>query len=344
MEVIDRYVYAVIRRLPEGMREDIRKELYGLIEDMLEEQASGLTSTNDEVEQVLLQLGHPASMAAKYRGHERYLIGPQLFESYLSVIKLVMIVMIASISVIFVVETTFQPDQISGQFTSYLGSMMSAASQGFVWVTVVFAVIEYGLRKKSPKELEAKAWNPSELPPIPDSRSQIKLSEPIAGIIFTVLFTTVLLSGAELLAVYISINDQLSVIHLFDFDVLYRFWPFILALGIAGVGKEIYKLVVRERTAGLLIYHVVFSLASVVFAKILLSAPGFWNPDFMEQLQAAGMFAADREALELTTQVWENVTGNFIYFILLIVVIDIIVELFKWLRIKKAGPIIIDIP
>lgn len=39
MELIDRYVYAVVQKLPEQQRNDIRKELYGLIEDMLEERS-----------------------------------------------------------------------------------------------------------------------------------------------------------------------------------------------------------------------------------------------------------------------------------------------------------------
>lgn len=344
MEVVDRYVHAVIRRLPESMREDVRKELYGLIEDMLEEQAAGPAPTPEEAEQVLLNLGHPVVMAAKYRGHERYLIGPQLFESYLSVIKIVMIAVIASLSAIFVVETALQPNEVTDQFTSYITSIVSAASQGFVWVTVVFALIEYGISKKTPGESGSMSWRPSDLPPVPDARSEIKLSEPIAGIIFTVLFTILLLSGAELLAVYISANDKLNIIPLINFDVLYRFWPFIAALGIAGVGKEIYKMLVRQRTTGLLAYHIVLSIACVIFAGFLLSEPNFWNPAFLEQLQATGIFTADREFFETVTRIWEGVTGNLIYLIIFITLIDIGSEIFKWLRIKKAGPFIIHIP
>ncbi|MBU5670986.1 hypothetical protein [Paenibacillus brevis] len=345
MEVIDRYVHAVIRRLPEGMREDIRKELHGLIEDMLEEQAAGPVPTPEEAEQVLLHLGHPAAMAAKYRGHERYLVGPQLFESYLSVIKVVMIAVIASLSVIFVVETALRPNEITDQFTSYITSIVSAASQGFVWVTVVFAMIEYGIRKKTPSEYGSMSWRPSDLPPIPDSRAEIKLSEPIAGIIFTVLFTIVLLSGAELLAIYTTASGELSIVPFINFDVLYRFWPFIVAFGVAGVGKEIYKMLVRQRTAGLLAYHIIFSVAGVIFAGFLLSEPGFWNPAFMEQLQATGIFIeAGNEFFEPVSRIWETVTGNLIYLIILITLIDIGSEVFKWLRLKKAGPITINIP
>lgn len=39
MEQIDRYIYAVTKRLPQLQRDDIAEELHGLIEDMLDEYA-----------------------------------------------------------------------------------------------------------------------------------------------------------------------------------------------------------------------------------------------------------------------------------------------------------------
>lgn len=73
MEVIDRYIYAVTQRLPEHQREDIHRELQSLIEDMLEERKPTGQASKEEVEEVLLELGPPNELAAKYRGYERYL-------------------------------------------------------------------------------------------------------------------------------------------------------------------------------------------------------------------------------------------------------------------------------
>lgn len=39
MELVDRYIHAVTARLPEAQREDIKRELQSLIEDMLEERS-----------------------------------------------------------------------------------------------------------------------------------------------------------------------------------------------------------------------------------------------------------------------------------------------------------------
>lgn len=102
MEVIDRYIYAVTQRLPEQQREDIKRELQSLIEDMLEERIPAGQASKEDVESVLLELGHPNELAAKYRGYERYLIGPMLLDTYLTTLKIVLASIVIGLSVVFV--------------------------------------------------------------------------------------------------------------------------------------------------------------------------------------------------------------------------------------------------
>lgn len=59
MEQIDRYIYAVTKRLPHSQRDDIAEELHGLIEDMLAEYAQSSEITDNDVEEVLMKLGNP---------------------------------------------------------------------------------------------------------------------------------------------------------------------------------------------------------------------------------------------------------------------------------------------
>lgn len=54
MEMMERYIYAVTRKLPQSQREDIGKELRGLIEDMLEERVPIGTVTEKDLEDVLI--------------------------------------------------------------------------------------------------------------------------------------------------------------------------------------------------------------------------------------------------------------------------------------------------
>lgn len=338
MELIDRYVYAVTNRLPEKQREEISKELRGLIEDMLEEQAPHGEPGPEDVEQVLLKLGPPAQMAAKYRGYERYLIGPALFDSYLSTIKVVSISILIAMSAVFVIEAILEPVSILDHFVGYLVSLFTTGTQGFFWVTAVFAMIEYGIQKKpdGKESWTGQKWTPGNLPPVPDVRSQIKLGEPVAGIIFTILFTVIFMFGNDLIGAYRIHDGVLTSIPVMNADVIRRFLPFIGALGALAVLREIWKIVVRRRTLPLLVYHVCLSLLSLIFAVILVGAPGFWNAGFLSQLQASGFLSSDGEAYDTVKSIWTLVTENFVILITLTTFIDIISEWYKWFRAKMA--------
>lgn len=88
MELINRYVYQVGRRLPRKVRGDVEAELRSLLLDALEERVG----TGPEAESqfsdaaqtaVLEEFGPPAKMAAKYQPKPRYIVGPKMYDIYL---------------------------------------------------------------------------------------------------------------------------------------------------------------------------------------------------------------------------------------------------------------------
>ena len=83
--LIERYVHDVARRLPEKEREDVKDELRANIYDMLPEGAS-----EEQIRNVLYELGSPASLAGKYRQNPRYLISPAYYDEYVNVLKWVL--------------------------------------------------------------------------------------------------------------------------------------------------------------------------------------------------------------------------------------------------------------
>ena len=84
-DLMERYIYAVTRRLPRAQREEIADELRELIGDMLEaDPAAGM-------EGVLLELGDPAEFAGRYASPDQCLIGPAYFENYKWLLKVVLL-------------------------------------------------------------------------------------------------------------------------------------------------------------------------------------------------------------------------------------------------------------
>ncbi|MFF2885942.1 HAAS signaling domain-containing protein [Paenibacillus sp. NPDC057967] len=338
MELIVRYVHAVISKLPVEQRDDIEKELRGLIEDMLEERTGHDNESADtaEIEAVLLELGPPAELAAKYSGRNRYLIGPGLFDSYVRVLKVVGMAIVIAMSVVLVIDM-LQPvgsnpvTAFSGIFARWIGSIIEAVMQGFVWVTVIFAVLEYKGVKDSGKK---KAWQPSDLPPIPSSELQIKRSEPIVSIIFTVLFTAIFISLPEWIGVHISHSGEYYHVPLFNVEILKSYAPLIWGSAALLVLKEILKLVAGKWSKGLIVYHIIISVLVFIAALILFADSTIWNGQFVLQLQEIARQLADGKDFGSVLSVWNNVTANVIYFIVLFFLIDLALLLYKAYKLR----------
>ena len=87
-DYIQRYIYDVTKRLDEKQREDISKELEANIYDML-----GENQSDENIKQVLTELGSPAKMAMNYK-EPMYLISPELFDDYKHVLVIVVSVFV----------------------------------------------------------------------------------------------------------------------------------------------------------------------------------------------------------------------------------------------------------
>src|SRR5690606_27870445 len=145
------------------------------------------------------ELGDPSEMADRYRGSKRYLIGPRLFPSYVSVLKIVWAAIGIALGVMFVIEGVMEPTNLLDHFVDSLVAILLGGIQGFAWVTAVFGVLEYTGAQKSDGKKTEQAWKPSELPQLPDDRKRISASEPIASIILSVLFVVLFSYSIELL-------------------------------------------------------------------------------------------------------------------------------------------------
>ena len=335
MEMIERYVYAVVHRLPKQQQADIEKELRGLIEDMLEERMQGEQPTEREVEAVLTELGNPSELAASYRGNKRFLIGPQLMDSYMTVLKIVAVSVLIGLSIVFVIRLIVEPVTALDAFVDYIVSLVMASLQCFAWVTIGFAIAEYrGNLKSLHTAANAKSWTPAELQPVPDAKNEIGIAEPMIVIVVLMGFLAVLLSATDLLGFPMIIDGNAKIITAFDFDVLRGYMPGVIAVVLIIVAREIYKLILRKWTHRLIGIHVLVSVVATIFAYILLSDTAVWNPSFMDESVAAGIVIPGSETYETVEKVWGYVQKWTLVGIIFGTVIDIIFTLLKLRRMR----------
>lgn len=328
VELIDRYIYAVTQKLPQEQRKEIAEELRGLIEDMLDERVGSEYAKENDVEEVLLELGSPRKLADKYRGEKRYLIGPELFDTYAMVLKIVLIVIGSLITVGFVIQIIIDPTAILKHFVDMIVSFVIALPMTFAWITFGFAMGEY-FGGSEQIDLLGKEWTPADLPLIPEGKKEIKRSESIIGILVYVIIIAFLVFSNEYLGIWLFNNGFTGVIPFLNEDMYQSYLLLIILVFGFGIIKECFKLVTKKWTYKLVSLTAILNAISIVAVLFILNGPAFWNPNFMDEIGEAGILTAGTNEFQTVATVWEQLT--FWFFILLIVgliweVIDVLMK------------------
>ncbi|MBT2640354.1 hypothetical protein [Bacillus sp. ISL-39] len=305
MEMIEKYIYAVTHRLPQSQRADIAQELSGLIEDMLGERTDSRPAAQEDVESVLIELGNPKDLADKYRGSKRYLIGPELFYSYITVLKIVFFALLVAMTVVFIIESMIGPRSVIEHIIGYVTSVISAGMQAFVWVTIGFAIAQYkGVTPTGIAEKKGK-WTPSDLPPVPDQKKRIKRGEAITGIVFSILFLVFLYSSNHVFGVMMfDDGDLVNVIPFLNQERIEQFINIIYVIAMIGILKEGLKLVIGKWTKKLAIYNLIMNAVTLILVSFLFKDQAIWNPDFMQQLNQVSEADLSQDTYELIKTIW----------------------------------------
>ncbi|MNJ34548.1 hypothetical protein D3C77_292660 [compost metagenome] len=338
MDYVQRYIYAVTQKLPEGQREDIKLELQGLIEDMLEERTQGKPVTDGDIEAVLRELGSPQELAVKYQARPRYLIGPAFFDAYISILRIVMISIGIGLTVSFAVQALITPAETLQHFISYIVSIITVGVQGFAWVTLSFAIIEYAGVK--PRDWGSRReWSLADLPEIPDRRLLIKRSEPIAGIIFSVLFAVLFTFSVELIGAIVFKEGQfIGTASIFHVENFARYLPLIWGLTALSIMKESVKMIFGKWTRGVMLSHMAFNAALFILMVIMFKDPAIWNPHFIGRLVQLPVMTPGTEAFEWVESIWNEGRKWFVYIVALVTFIDMVAVFLKVYPIHR-GPI-----
>lgn len=283
MKMIDRYVYTVIKRLPEREQQDVETSLRESIDDMLPDNYS-----EADVEKTLLALGNPAVLAEKYREDVRYLISPTLYNSYISVLKIVLtvIVCIAPLITILSMITSEAAGNERNLFITFLLQTMifilEAGFQAFTWITILFAINDRINNAWFRWPYTGKAWTLSDLEDsIPSKKNQIEISDPIVAIIFTLIFIIVFGFFPGLIGAYIKAESGWRIIPMFHPDTYRQFLPLLLASAGLNLIVAILKLIYQRWNQMLAIINSIENILSLGVLGAILLTPSFFNHEFL---------------------------------------------------------------
>jgi hypothetical protein len=155
-DLVDRYLAAVSRQLPEKQRADITAELRDLLLSQVEakEEALGRLLTPEESEALLKDFGHPMAVAGRYR-KVQHLIGPDIFPFWWAGFKATLTILAGVYLVLFILALA------SAGLADVPGipNLSTALFNAFGVVTLVAVAIEQlGLTK------HLYRWRPRGLP------------------------------------------------------------------------------------------------------------------------------------------------------------------------------------
>lgn len=212
MELIDRYVNEVGRRLPSAKREDICQELRSALDDALEDRSFGDPSESDIVA-VLNEFGSPQAVANSYSGN-RYLIGPELYPQFVTTLKIVVAVLAGLVvlgSAVSLFSSTAGLEALPTSLAGLLNSLIDSFITALGIVVLIFFLLErldlkidFSDKDFSDKE---KTWDPLELPAIRDV-DIVGRFDSIAGVVFPAIVLVLINQFKDRIGIHLSSEGE----------------------------------------------------------------------------------------------------------------------------------------
>ncbi len=301
-EWVRRYLYDVVRRLPENQRKDIQQELETLIEDMLEERMDNGKSEEENVQDVLRDLGDPAVLAAKYRGDKQCLLSGEYYTVYIQVLKIVLACVAGGLVVATLVSSIVQAGMaglgngdmegvvnIMQNGAINIGTIPSAMIQAFGILTLIFVLLERNqvrLQDRVQGSKENPGWTLEKLPWVPEKKAMISKADSILGIIFTVLVSIMFVYIPELMGAWLKTDSgSVVAIPVFDMDMWNKVLPMLLISMGVGLITETVKLLKGRYCPVVLWTTIVDCIVTVIVAFKVLLRPGVWNENFVTDVE-----------------------------------------------------------
>lgn len=187
-DLVERYVHRVGSYLPQDERKEIENELRSLIQDQLDDRYKE-TPTEDDVVELLAELGEPRRMAASY-SREQYLIGPDLYPTMLRVLQRGWI-LIPAIVVLVNMLVSFVTAEQSTLFGLLLETAFLVIQVAFIFSAVV--VLIFAILQHTGVQLEGSqpAFDPRGLPPVNDP-AVVDRTDAAFSIAFGIFWTLIL--------------------------------------------------------------------------------------------------------------------------------------------------------
>ena len=336
MNLIDKYTAEVGKHLPRRQHADIEAEIRSTLEDMLEERKQGQTQDEEALIVALLkEYGSPREVAATYKTHQ-YLIGPRLFPTFETVLRIVLAV-VAGASLIglgfSLTKTGWTGPEFAAALGQWFGGLISSLIGAFGNIALIFAIIER-TQAANRFEKEVKEWDPKALSSEPDP-DRIDLPDHIATIIFTVLGLVIFNLYPNVFSIRFVSDGTWVTIPILTAAFLH-YLPWMNIMGLLQIVFNGFMVGQQEWKPATRILGILMDVAGMILAVIILRTPGIFGVT-SESLAGLGI----TEAADEVSRLFHSIPTIVITVIVIVTAIKVVKTLIRLFTVKSKSPYVI---
>jgi hypothetical protein len=276
----DRYVWAVLKSLPESKRLDIDRELRASIADDVDARVASGEQPAAAERAVLLDLGEPARLAASYTGRTLALIGPDLYPGYVGLLKLLYIVVLPIATAAYFGVQLFAGTEPGGLIGGTVGIVFSLVVNLGFWTTLIFAIAERaGTPMKGMPGLDDEPFDPDRLPTVATNTGASR-TDLIASLVFLLLIPIALI-WQQFSPIVGDAESPMPILA----PALWSFWlPYLIVIMVLSAGFAVLIYRTGRWTWPLVALNAALGLAVVIPFLALVGNGELFNPAFAEAL------------------------------------------------------------
>lgn len=283
MELQERYIAAGLKHIPPAEKAEVEKAMRRIIAERLE----GRGDPSEETErEVLRGLGSPRLLAEKQLRQPPHLIGPELYGTYMLIVKIVMTVAVIGTLIGNTVDFIVNGGGLLGYVAQSFATALSAAIGAFGWVTLVFAIMERTAKEKILTEIQ-EDWSLADLPEKEVPQKPFSRIGVIIGIIFTVLFLVLVNQYSQLLGFYYTLDGSREMIPILNQQVFRSYLPYINGMLVLQLLFSASKLVFRKWTYPVATANLILNVLSFLLLWFILQDTAVLNPELVAKIAEA---------------------------------------------------------
>lgn len=275
----DRYVWGVLRAVPESQRADLEPEIRALVADAIDARLAAGAPDIDAERTALAELGDPDLLAARYTDQTRFLIGPRLYGPWRRLLTILLPIVPTIVGVVAAGASLLGGSTVGQAVVAALGAAFMVGVQLTFWVTLVFAAIE----RTDAASAAQRTWTPDDLPDVP-STERLGVGELIGSAITSLILAGIIVWQQAAAPLVIDGTGQ----PLFD-PALWSFWlPWFLGLALLQIVFAVALYVRGRWTWPFAGVNALLEAAFAIPAVWLLSQGLLLNPVVVDAITEAG--------------------------------------------------------